>query len=57
MRKVKKSEDSRQNREVALRPAWESKSKIADVFVMFNAWTSQKASKVHTVSKLAIVLI
>ena len=24
---------------------------------MFNAWTSQKASKVHTVSKLAIVLI
>ena len=31
---------------------------IADLFVMFIAWTSQKASKVHKlVSKLAIVLI
>ena len=57
VRKVKKSWDSRQNRELALRPAWESKSNIADVFVIFIAWTSQKASKVHTVSKLAIVLI
>ena len=57
VRKVKKSWDLRRNRELALRPAWESKSNIADVFVIFIAWTSQKASKVHTVSKLAIVLI
>ena len=57
VRKVKKSWDLRQNRELALRPAWESKSNTADVFVIFIAWTSQKASKVHTVSKLAIVLI
>ena len=36
----------------------EGRRAIADLFVMFIAWTSQKASKVHKlVSKLAIVLI
>ena len=49
------------NREnLALGPPWESQSNaIADLFVMFIAWTSQKASKVHKIlsQKLAIALI
>ena len=48
-----------ENRELG--PAWESQNNaIADLFVMFIASTSQKASKVHIktpVSKLAIALI
>ena len=37
---------NRENHELG--PAWESQSNaIADLFVMFIAWTSQKASKVH----------
>ena len=47
VRKVKTSWDSRQNRELG--PASRgSRRAIADLFgVMFIAWTSQKASKVH----------
>ena len=49
------------NREnLELGPSWESQSNaIADLFVMFIAWTSQKASKVHKIlsQKLAIALI
>ena len=46
VRKVKTSWDSRPNRE--LWPAsLGSRRAIADLFVMFIAWTSQKASKVH----------
>ena len=47
----RESWDSRQNRELGRRA-------VADLFVVFIAWTSQKASKVHKrLSKLAIALI
>ena len=47
----RESSDSRQNREPGRRAT-------ADLFVVFIAWTSQKASKVHKrLSKLAIALI
>ena len=46
VRKVKTSWDSRQNREL-VPTSLGSRRAIADLFVMFVAWTSQKASKVH----------
>ena len=47
----RESWDSRQNRKLGRRA-------VADLFVVFIAWTSQKASKVHKrLSKLAIALI